>query len=86
MQIIDPLPPIDHSEVEYESFVKNFYTEHEEIKSLTKPQVDELRRKLGLRVSYFQIISLYLLLILCLMSLGLYITLSYEEYGFAVFA
>ncbi|XP_064613626.1 ATP-dependent RNA helicase DDX42-like [Liolophura sinensis] len=50
-KIIDPLPPIDHSEVEYESFVKNFYTEHEEIKNLTKSQVDELRRTLGLRVS-----------------------------------
>ncbi|XP_053117216.1 ATP-dependent RNA helicase DDX42 isoform X2 [Hemicordylus capensis] len=50
-KIIDPLPPIDHSEIEYPPFEKNFYDEHEEITSLTPQQVVELRHKLNLRVS-----------------------------------
>ncbi|NWS76309.1 DDX42 helicase, partial [Crotophaga sulcirostris] len=50
-KIIDPLPPIDHSEIEYPPFEKNFYNEHEEITSLTPQQVVELRHKLNLRVS-----------------------------------
>ncbi|XP_005994675.1 ATP-dependent RNA helicase DDX42 isoform X1 [Latimeria chalumnae] len=50
-KIIDPLPPIDHSEIDYKPFEKNFYDEHEEIASLTPVQVVELRRKLNLRVS-----------------------------------
>ncbi|NXU50223.1 DDX42 helicase, partial [Turnix velox] len=50
-KIIDPLPPIDHSEIEYPPFEKNFYDEHEEITSLTPQQVMELRHKLNLRVS-----------------------------------
>ena len=50
-QIIDPLPPIDHSEIEYEPFNKNFYEEHEEIANLSQQEVNDLRNKLGLRVS-----------------------------------
>ena len=50
LQIIDPLPPIDHSDIDYEPFERNFYQEHEEIKALTNDQVDELRRTLGIRV------------------------------------
>ncbi|KFV95420.1 ATP-dependent RNA helicase DDX42, partial [Eurypyga helias] len=50
-KIIDPLPPIDHSEIEYPPFEKNFYDEHEEITSLPPQQVVELRHKLNLRVS-----------------------------------
>lgn len=51
IQIIDPLPPIDHSTIEYEDFEKNFYIEHEEISSLTHDKVQELRNTLGIRVS-----------------------------------
>lgn len=50
-QIIDPLPPIDHSEIEYDSFERNFYEEHEEIAKLTDQDVNQLRDKLGIRVS-----------------------------------
>lgn len=50
-KIIDPLPPIDHSTIEYENFEKNFYQEHEEIKSLSREQVEELRKTLGIKVS-----------------------------------
>ncbi|KAM3598525.1 uncharacterized protein V6R79_019089 [Siganus canaliculatus] len=50
-KIIMPLPPIDHSEIDYSPFEKNFYNEHEELSSLTGTQVIELRQKLNLRVS-----------------------------------
>uniref|UniRef100_W5KWD2 ATP-dependent RNA helicase DDX42 n=1 Tax=Astyanax mexicanus TaxID=7994 RepID=W5KWD2_ASTMX len=50
-KIILPLPPIDHSEIDYPPFEKNFYIEHEELNSLTGTQVVELRQKLNLRVS-----------------------------------
>ncbi|XP_012540586.1 ATP-dependent RNA helicase DDX42 [Monomorium pharaonis] len=48
---IDPLPPIDHSEIEYEPFEKNFYNVHEEIASLNKQQIDDLKKTLGIKVS-----------------------------------
>ncbi|XP_073539197.1 ATP-dependent RNA helicase DDX42 [Phyllobates terribilis] len=50
-RIIDPLPPIDHTEIEYAPFEKNFYEEHEEITSLTPQLIVDLRNKLNLRVS-----------------------------------
>ena len=50
-KIIDPLPPIDHSTIEYENFEKNFYQEHDEIKSLTDEKVAGLRRTLDIKVS-----------------------------------
>lgn len=48
---IDPLPSIDHSTITYEPFEKNFYEEHEEIKNLVADQVEDLRAKLGIKVS-----------------------------------
>lgn len=48
---IDPLPPIYHSEIEYEKFEKNFYVPHEDISSLSESQVVDLRRTLGVKVS-----------------------------------
>jgi ATP-dependent RNA helicase DDX42 len=48
---IDPLPPVDHTTITYSPFEKNFYEEHEEIKTLTLDKVDELRQTLGLKVS-----------------------------------
>ncbi|XP_034567247.1 ATP-dependent RNA helicase DDX42 [Notolabrus celidotus] len=50
-KIILPLPPIDHSEIDYSPFEKNFYNEHEELSCLTGTQVIDLRQKLNLRVS-----------------------------------
>ena len=50
LQMIDPLPPIDHSEINYAPFEKNFYEEHEEVSKLTDQQVEELRSKLDIRV------------------------------------
>lgn len=48
---IDPLPAIDHSEIEYKPFEKNFYSPHEDIGSLSRSQVDDLRHKLGIKVT-----------------------------------
>ena len=48
--MIDPLPPVDHTEVDYERFTKNFYVEHDEIKALTRDAVSALQTKLGIRV------------------------------------
>ena len=50
MRHIDPLPPVDHSTIDYKPFNKNFYEEHEEIKSMTESEAEELRKKLGIRV------------------------------------
>uniref|UniRef100_A0A4W3GZ70 ATP-dependent RNA helicase DDX42 n=1 Tax=Callorhinchus milii TaxID=7868 RepID=A0A4W3GZ70_CALMI len=50
-KVIDPLPPCDHSEIEYQPFEKNFYIEHEELAKLTPVQLAELRQKLNLRIS-----------------------------------
>ncbi|XP_067647209.1 ATP-dependent RNA helicase DDX42 [Eurosta solidaginis] len=48
---IDPLPPIYHSQIDYEPFEKNFYTPHEEIANLSDEQVRELRKTLGVKVT-----------------------------------
>lgn len=48
---IDPLPPIYHSEISYESFEKNFYTPHEDIANLNEDQVRDLRKTLGVKVT-----------------------------------
>lgn len=50
-KFIDPLPPIDHSEIVYEPFEKNFYTPHEDIEQLTPQQVEDLKKNLGVKVS-----------------------------------
>lgn len=50
-KIIDPLPPIDHSQIQYDKFEKNFYQEHDEIKAISGEQVNELRKTLGIKVT-----------------------------------
>ena len=50
-KIIDPLPPIDHSVINYEPFDKDFYIIHEDIENLVKQQVDDIRKTLNLKVS-----------------------------------
>ena len=52
MQIIVPLPAMDHSEIQYADFTKNFYEEHEDISNMTPDQMVELRKKLGISVSF----------------------------------
>lgn len=48
---IDPLPPIDHDDITYKPFEKNFYVPHEDINNLTRSQLEELRSHLKIRVS-----------------------------------
>lgn len=48
---IDPLPPINHDDIIYKPFEKNFYTPHEDINNLSRSQVEELRQRLKIRVS-----------------------------------
>jgi ATP-dependent RNA helicase DDX42 len=50
-QIIDPLPPIDHSTISYDPFEKHFYNEHPEIESMSSEQVNDLRKTLGITVT-----------------------------------
>uniref|UniRef100_A0A1I8EU04 RNA helicase n=1 Tax=Wuchereria bancrofti TaxID=6293 RepID=A0A1I8EU04_WUCBA len=52
-KVIDPLQSIDHTTVEYAPFNKNFYHEHEQIKSMTSIKVFELRNSLNLKVAGF---------------------------------
>lgn len=63
-KVIDPLPSIDHSQIQYsfdflnhydinlryKAFDKNCYREHEEIKALSPKQVFELRIALDVRL------------------------------------
>lgn len=63
---IEPLPAIDHSEIEYKPFEKNFYTPHEEISNLSRSQVEELRHKLGVKVGlldFYQFVFIHFLII-----------------------
>ncbi|VDL97422.1 unnamed protein product [Schistocephalus solidus] len=48
---IDPLPPVDHSNITYAPFTKNFYIEHPDITQLTESGVADLLSKLNIRVS-----------------------------------
>ena len=48
---IDPLPPINHDEISYKSFKRNFYLEHNDISGLSPVQVIDLQQKLGIRVA-----------------------------------
>ncbi|CAB3402551.1 unnamed protein product [Caenorhabditis bovis] len=49
-KVIDPLPPIDHSQITYPKFNKNFYEEHEDIKRLQYMDIVRLKNKMNLRV------------------------------------
>ena len=47
---IDPLPPINHEEIAYKPYKRNFYVEHTDISGLSPIQVIDLQQKLGIRV------------------------------------
>ncbi|CAI5446006.1 unnamed protein product [Caenorhabditis angaria] len=49
-KIIDPLPDIDHSTIQYPKFNKNFYEEHEDITRLHYMEVVRLTNKMNLRI------------------------------------
>ncbi|KAK0415831.1 hypothetical protein QR680_012145 [Steinernema hermaphroditum] len=53
-KVIDPLPAIDHGQIAYKPFNKNFYHEHEQIQALTGAETQALRDSIGIRVSGYQ--------------------------------
>lgn len=55
---IDPLPPIDHSEIVYEPFEKNFYMPHEDIVNLSPEKVEDLKNALGIKVLFINLFKL----------------------------
>ncbi|CAD7703901.1 unnamed protein product, partial [Ostreobium quekettii] len=50
---IESLPPLDHAEIDYEEFAKDFYEEVPEIAAKSQEQVNFMRNTLGVRVSGF---------------------------------
>lgn len=50
---VGPLPPLDHSKVQYEEFGRDFYDESAGVQALTPAEVAARRRNLGIRVSGF---------------------------------
>ncbi|EPZ32154.1 DEAD-domain-containing protein [Rozella allomycis CSF55] len=49
-KVVEPLPPVDHSSIEYLPISKYFYREHEDIKNLDKEKVESLRREMDIHV------------------------------------
>lgn len=52
---IEPIPALDHSEIEYEAFCKDFYEEKPEISGMSEQDVAEYRKNLAIRVSGFDV-------------------------------
>eukprot|EP00850_Spirogloea_muscicola_P023698 SM000379S14411 [mRNA] locus=s379:21663:24756:- [translate_table: standard] len=52
---IEPLPPLDHSLVDYEPFAKDLYEEHPEVAAMADAEVVQLMTELGIRVSGFDV-------------------------------
>lgn len=48
---IDPLPSIDHAQIDYAHYERSFYVPHPDISGLSPIQVIDLQQKLGIRVS-----------------------------------
>jgi len=48
---IEPLPPVNHDEIEYAKFEKCFYKEHPDIAKLTEEQVKQIRKDLDMWVT-----------------------------------
>jgi ATP-dependent RNA helicase DDX42 len=49
-RVIAPLPLLDHSQITYEPFNKNFYKEHPEIANLKEEDVTMIRRDFQIKV------------------------------------
>ncbi|KAL5561027.1 hypothetical protein UlMin_030774 [Ulmus minor] len=52
---IEPIPALDHSEIDYEPFNKDFYEEKESISGMSEQEVDDYRKSLAIRVSGFDV-------------------------------
>lgn len=47
---IEALPPLDHSQIKYDSFKRDFYVEHEELSQMTPAEVADYRQMYDIRV------------------------------------
>ncbi|KAL9269967.1 DEAD-box ATP-dependent RNA helicase 24-like protein [Drosera capensis] len=52
---IEPIPALDHGDVDYEPFCKDFYEEKPEISGMSEQDVAEYRKSLAIRVSGFDV-------------------------------
>uniref|UniRef100_A0A7C9DXI7 RNA helicase n=1 Tax=Opuntia streptacantha TaxID=393608 RepID=A0A7C9DXI7_OPUST len=52
---IEPIPALDHSEIDYESFNKDFYEERPSISGMSEQEVIEYRKSLNIRISGFDV-------------------------------
>ncbi|KAK4372420.1 hypothetical protein RND71_007804 [Anisodus tanguticus] len=52
---IEPIPALEHSEIYYEPFNKDFYEEKPSISGMSDPEVNEYRTSLAIRVSGFDV-------------------------------
>ncbi|CAO2816218.1 unnamed protein product [Amaranthus hypochondriacus] len=52
---IEPIPALDHSEIDYEPFSKDFYEEKPSISGMSEQEVTEYRTSLKIRVSGFDV-------------------------------
>ncbi|CAJ2631907.1 unnamed protein product [Trifolium pratense] len=50
---IEPIAPLDHTEIDYEPFTKDFYEETPSISGMSEQDVTEYRKSLAIRVSGF---------------------------------
>src|SRR5690606_36327491 len=54
---IEPLPPIDHSKIEYEKIEKNFYNEAEEVSAMNPLEINKIRKEKDIRVRGYKVKS-----------------------------
>lgn len=52
---IEPIAPLDHTEIDYEPFTKDFYEETPSISGMSEQDVLEYRKSLAIRVSGFDV-------------------------------
>eukprot|EP00026_Physarum_polycephalum_P002536 Phypoly_transcript_02543.p1 GENE.Phypoly_transcript_02543~~Phypoly_transcript_02543.p1 ORF type:complete len:897 (+),score=184.99 Phypoly_transcript_02543:35-2725(+) len=50
-KIIEPIPALDHSQIQYAPFEKCFYTEDEDINLMTEQEVDDYRKELEIKIT-----------------------------------
>ncbi|XP_058084369.1 DEAD-box ATP-dependent RNA helicase 24 isoform X2 [Magnolia sinica] len=52
---IEPIPPLDHTSIDYEPFNKDFYEEKDSISGMSDEDVSEYRKSLSIRVTGFDV-------------------------------
>eukprot|EP00898_Chlorokybus_atmophyticus_P008043 jgi/Chlat1/823/Chrsp104S01178 len=52
---IGPIPPLDHSSIEYDEFTKDFYVEAPQIAAMSEDDIRAKRKEHGIRVSGFDV-------------------------------